>query len=81
MTIIALPTPQSRFLCSLNLWRAPSGKIECQVAEMLPELIEATGEEVPERMRTIAGWASLGVIDLLRQARALELTVHANDAG
>ena len=67
-------------LVDIQLWRLADGTIAATIGAMAAQLIETTGADVPERVRIIANWTSRGAVDLLRQARHLELTTGpAND--
>lgn len=70
--IIEFPQPKGKHLVSIDLFREPDGTILARVGDMSPQVIDAMGGDVWEKMLEVALWTMKGSENLAEQAQALK---------
>lgn len=79
MTVLSFPDQGPEYLGSVALYRDRNGRVSGVLTDMPAPVIERTGNEVPDRMRIIAGWVGEAASSMTVLAASLDLS--ANEEG
>ena len=71
--VVAFPS-FDQLLCVIAVYRQPDGAIRAQISDMPVKVIEATGHDVPSRMREVADWIAAGAEYVRGEAAKMEPT-------
>lgn len=64
--------PVGSRLATIELWRMPDGAVHGRIRHMEPRLIDTTGQDVPDRLRIVAGWTMEAAAHLEDEAGRLD---------
>ena len=77
--VFQLPGPRGTYLCSVEFWRQPDGKIIGALSDMPAHVIEAVADTPSARLRLIANWMESGAPLMREHASRIEITKEQPD--